>query len=264
VAGKVLVGYLETEPGRDALALGAILARARDAELVIATVEDADALAATASEQGADIVALGSTHRGPLGRIVPGTTMERLLASSSSATAAVAVAPPGFADRAEGESAWRPLEGAGEDVGMRVVGVGYDGSRASRAALDHATGLARRNGASLRVYSVVHDLATVGPDTMVGPRPTIDLDARRAALERAAAALPDEVRALPLLLRGLVADELARAASLGVDLLVVGTHARHHLDRFFHRSVAGQVALMAPCPVLICPTPVTAPLVPAS
>lgn len=262
MAGKVLVGYLETEPGRDALALGGILARARDAELVVATFEDGQELADSASEQGADMVVLGSTHRGPFGRIVPGTTMERLLASSCPAT--VAVAPPGFADRAGSGSPWRPLDGAEKDVGMRVVGVGYDGSRASHAALDHATDLARRNGASLRVYSVVHDLATVGPDTMVGPRPTIDLPARRAELERIAATLPHEVRALPLLLRGLAADELVRAASLGVDLLVVGTHARHHLDRFFHRSVAGQVALMAPCPVLICPTPVTAPLVPAS
>jgi nucleotide-binding universal stress UspA family protein len=261
MGGKVLVGYIDTERGRDALALGDILARAHDAELVVATVKDGEELAATAREEGAEVVALGSTHRGPLGRIVPGTTMEHLLADHSPAS--VAVAPPGFADRAERESAWRPLDGD-EDAGLRVIGVGYDGSRASRSALDQAVDLARRNGASLRVYTVVHNMATVGPDTMVGPRPTIDLPARRAELERIAATLPDEVRALPLLLRGLAADELVRAAGLGVDLLVVGTHRRRHLDRFFHRSVAGQVALMAPCPVLICPTPVGVPLVAAS
>ncbi|MBS1883744.1 MAG: universal stress protein, partial [Actinobacteria bacterium] len=33
--GKVLVGYLDSERGRDALALGRILAKARDAELGI-------------------------------------------------------------------------------------------------------------------------------------------------------------------------------------------------------------------------------------
>jgi nucleotide-binding universal stress UspA family protein len=58
----------------------------------------------------------------------------------------------------------------------------------------------------------------------------------------------------------LPATELAKAASLGVDLLVLGTHVRGHVGRLFHKSVAGEVALECPCPVLICPTRVGAPL----
>lgn len=259
--GKVLVGYLDTERGRDALALGRILAKARDAELRIATEPEGAELAGAAREQGADLVVLGSTHRGPLGRIVPGTTMEHLLSDSP---CAVAVAPPGFAERRDGESVWQPPVGDAEDVGMRVVGVAYDGSPGSRGALAYATELAQRNGAALRVYTVVHKIAApVSPDTAVGPHPTIDLEARRAELHETVAALPPEVRAQPVLLRGFAVTELAKAASLGVDLLVLGTHVRGHVGRLLHKSVAGEVVLESPCPVLICPTPVGVPLVAA-
>jgi nucleotide-binding universal stress UspA family protein len=260
MAGKVLVGYLDTERGRDALALGRILASARDAELAVATVAEGQELASAAREQGADLVVLGSTHRGPIGRIVPGTTMERLLGESS---CAVAVAPPGFAERADGESVWLPLDGGAEDVGMRVVGVGYDGSQGSRAALAFATDLALRNGAALRVYTVVREVAPVGPETAVGPNPTVEVEVRRAILHDTVAALPAEVRAQPVLVRGFAVTELVKAASLGVDLLVLGTHGRGHVGRLFHKSVAGEVALEAPCPVVICPVPVRAPAVAA-
>ncbi len=261
--GKVLVGYLDTERGRDALALGRILAKARDAELRIATVPEGEELAATAREQGADLVVLGSTHRGPLGRIVPGTTMEHLLGSDP---CSIAVAPPGFADRADGESVWQPLDGSGEDTGMRVVGVGYDGSTASRSALAVATGLARENGAALRVYTVVRKAVPIAPNAPMTPAPTApsELELRRAELHDTVSGLPDEVRAQPVLLRGFAVPELVKAASLGVDLLVVGTHVRSHVGRFLHKSVAGEVVLEAPCPVLICPTPIAAPLVATS
>jgi nucleotide-binding universal stress UspA family protein len=263
VPGTVLVGYLDTERGRDALALGRILAEARAAELRIAAVPDGEKLAATAREQAADLVVLGSTHRGPLGRIVPGTTMEHLLGG---APCAVAVAPPGFAERADGESVWQPLDGGAEDVGMRVVGVGYDGAPAARGALELATELAARNGAALRVYTVVRKVAPIVPDAPMTPAPAApsELEVRREELRETVAGLPDEVRAQPVLLRGFAVTELAKAAGLGVDLLVVGTHVRGHVGRLFHKSVAGELALETPCPLLICPTRVDAPLVAAS
>lgn len=261
--GKVMVGYLDGERGRDALALGRILAKARDAELGVTTVPEGQALADAARAEDADLVVLGSTHRGPIGRIVPGTTMEHLL---TGAPCAVAVAPPGFAGRADGESVWQPLAGDAEDVGMRVVGVGYDGTPASRGALELATDLAARNGAALRVYTVVPKVAPIVPDAPLTPAPAApgELEVRRADLHETVASLPHEVRAQPVLLRGFAVMELVKAAGLGVDLLVVGTQVRGPLGRLFHKSVAGELALEAPCPVLICPARVGALLVAAS
>lgn len=259
MAGKVVVGYLETERGRDALALGRLLAKARGAELATVTVPAGADLSAAVREEGADLAVLGSTHRGVIGQVVPGTTMARLL---EGVHCAVAVAPVGFADRAAGEEDWRPLDGEGEDVGMRVIGVGFDGTRESRAALDYATELALRNGSTLRVYSVVRKAAPVPASAPLTPTQlaTTELESRRAELHRAVAELPDEVRALPVLLRGFAADELIGVARYGVDLMVVGTRLGGHLHRLLHRSVAGEIAGTAHCPVLICPTPIGVPL----
>jgi nucleotide-binding universal stress UspA family protein len=255
MASKIVVGYLDTERGRDALALGRILGRALDAEVAVVTVAEGEELAAAAREQGADLVVLGSTHRGPLGRFVPGTTMEHLL---SGAPIAVAVAPPHFAGRADEDAEWQPLDGDGEDTGMRVIGVGYDGSPGARGALEYATGLARRNGAALRVYTVVRKAVPIAPDAPMTPSPSApsELESRRAELHEAVAGLPGEVRAQPVLLRGFAVPELVKACGLGVDLLVLGTHVRGHVGRLLHKNVAGEVVLEASCPVLICPTPV--------
>lgn len=259
MAGRVVVGYLDTQRGRDALTLGHILARARDAKLDVITLAEGENLAAAAREKDADLVVLGSTHRGPVGRIVPGTTMENLL---SGASCAVAVAPPGFADRADGEGVWLPLVGDGEDIGMRVVGVAYDGSPASRSALEFATELALTNGAALRVYTVVRKVVPIAPNAPMTPTPVApsELEIRRAELHEVVADLPAEVRAQPILLRGFVVTELVKATGLGIDLLVLGTHPRGHLGRLFRKSVAGEVVSEAPCPVLICPTSVPAPV----
>lgn len=187
--GKVVVGYLDSERGRDALALGRILAKARGSELGVLTVGEGERLAVAAREEGADLVVLGSTHRGAVGRIMPGTTMEHLLGE---APCKVAVAPPGFGDHADGDSVWQPLSGDAEDVGLRVIGVGYDGSRASHQALEAATDLALRNGAALRVYSVVRRSAPIAPGAPMTPTPlaTTELESRGADLHRTVADLP--------------------------------------------------------------------------
>jgi nucleotide-binding universal stress UspA family protein len=255
--GTVVVGYLDTERGQDAMALGRILARAEGAQLDVITAGEGETVATAAREKGASLVVLGSTHRGPLGRIVPGTTMEHILGG---AQVAVAIAPPRFAERAAsaGESDWQPLDGEGEDTGMRVIGVGYDASPGARAALEYATDLARRNGAALRVYTVVRKAVPIAPNAPMTPAPTAptELETRRAELHEAVTALPPEVRAQPVLLRGFAVPELVKASSLGVDLLVLGTHVRGHVGRLLHKNVAGEVVLEASCPVVICPMPV--------
>ena len=59
------------------------------------------------------------------------------------------------------------------------------------------------------------------------------------------------VRARGLLLEGLAHDQIVRAAkSQRADLVVIGTHGRSGLAKFFVGSVAGRVVSAAPCPVL--------------
>ena len=83
------------------------------------------------TEEGADAIVLGSTHRGPLGRVLVGSVAERLL---TGAPCGIVVAPRGY--------------GEGDPAGLpRVIAVGFDGSPESRRALAQASELAQACGA---------------------------------------------------------------------------------------------------------------------
>jgi nucleotide-binding universal stress UspA family protein len=259
--GRVLVGYQDTEQGRDALELGRILAQANRAEMLVVTApgDDGEDLAELARTEGADLIVLGSTHHGPVGRVIPGTTVGRLLAD---APCAVAVSPPGFGKHPEFDAEWQPLSGDLEDVGMRVVGVGYDGTRAAAEALKIATDLAIPNGAALRVYTVAPKHAPVPSADSSGHSPgaPTEAEALHQALHDAVAELPTETRALPVFMRGVAATELIDAVGLGVDLLVLGSRGGTAIRHSFRQSVSNAVLAEAPCPVLISPSGVRAPL----
>ena len=253
--GKVLVGYEDTERGREALALGQILANAANAVLRIATVthDGGTELAALARSEGADLIVIGSSRRGAVSRVVPGSTVEHLLGDAS---CLVAVAPPGFGRVVDGGSTWRPLAGDGDDTGMRVIGVGFDSSAASRKALDLAAGLAISNGATLRVYAVARKYGHVPGDGAGGQSPGVpsEAEALRERLHRTVAELPAETRALPVFLRGVPTTELIHAVDYGVDLLVLGTRPGGPLRRALHGSVSAAVLQEVRCPVLISPS----------
>lgn len=80
------------------------------------------------------LLAVGTTHRGSLGRMVPGSVAEHLL---HGAPCPVAVVP---ADAAAGP--------------IRTVAVAYDDSREAHAALQAGAALARRLDARLRIIGV--------------------------------------------------------------------------------------------------------------
>jgi len=262
VFDRVLVGYVDTERGRDALALGRILARAAGAEMVVVTAPDDEGrdLAALARLHRAGLVVLGSTHRGPLGRVVPGATVERLLGDPP---CAVAVAPPGFAGTAvEGDTGWRPLGSEAEGAEMRVIGVGYDGSRAAEEALKIAVDLALANGAALRVYAIAAknpQVPAVAASSGAAAVPA-EAAALNESLHRAVRDLPPEVRALPVFVRGFPVPELVGATEAGVDLLVLGSRAGGPVRRLLHHSVTAAMMEAASCPILIAPLGIPAPV----
>lgn len=191
-----------------------------------------------AEDEGVELVVVGSTHRGALGRVVPGAVGERLL---HGAPCAVAVAPVGLARR--------PSR-------LERVGVGIDGSPESHAALASATGLAAASGAAVRVLTVV-EWASSGGETFLGAHPVYGdaveelRAARREAHERALAAVPAEVQADGRLLDGEDPVRALCAAAEGLDLLVLGSRGYGPLGHVLLGGVSTGVLGGAPCAVLV-------------
>lgn len=95
------------------------------------------ALSEVAADEGADVIVLGSTHRGGLGRVLPGSVGERLL---HGAPCAVLVAPAGFAER--------------DKLQISSIGVGYDRRTEGSHAREVAERLACELGAELTTITV--------------------------------------------------------------------------------------------------------------
>lgn len=204
----------------------------------------ARALHELAEVEGGELIVLGSTHRGPLGRVLPGSVAERLLHGSP---CPVAVAPRGLASHGE-----KP---------MRVIGVGFDGSPESHVALDQAAELARAAGATLRVIAVVEPFVP-SPLGLTAPEvasldPGEDPDVRRrlilsSRLDAALESLPEDVEAAGSLLFGAAVEQLADQTQ-ELDLLVLGSRGYGPLRRVLLGDVSARLMRCASCPVLVVP-----------
>ena len=139
----------------------------------------------------------------------------------------------------------------------RVV-VGLDGSDVSEAALRQGSELARRMGVPLHLIrvadiSVVRWGATAAAEAYAALSDEMrqEIDEARSYLERVAAPLRDEGVIVTTEVRGgFAAKELVEAVGPS-DLLVIASHGRHGLQRWFIGSVAEEVARRSPAPVVI-------------
>jgi nucleotide-binding universal stress UspA family protein len=132
-----------------------------------------------------------------------------------------------------------------------------DFSPASRAAFAQAADRAKRLRAPLlvvHVLSVVFPLASDGylsADTYRRLLESSRANAQRQLDALVARATRAGVRATGLLLEGIAAEQIARAARLRrADVIVMGTHGRTGIAKLFLGSVAERVIGSAPCPVL--------------
>ncbi len=189
--------------------------------LALGSSSPAEALHDVAEAEQADAIVLGSTHRGPLGRIMPGSVGERLLGGSP---CSVVIAPRGFARR--------------EHFGLGVIGVAFDGSEESRIALAEGARLAADLGGTLRLIRAEQDDA--GRE-----------DARRS-VEEAAATIGATVDVQTALVDGGAAAVLADQA-IELDLLVIGSRGRGPVRSTLLGSVSAEVMRTAPCPVWVTP-----------
>ena len=128
--------YGEEDPELTDRVLRASAVVAGDAETIVGA-SAASGLHLMAEKERADLIVVGSSHRGRVGRVMVGSTAHRLL---HGAPCPVAVAPVG----------WR----GHTDAGLRSIAVGYDGSPEAQVALDQAVELAKQEGAGIRIAMV--------------------------------------------------------------------------------------------------------------
>lgn len=117
-----------------------ILGETRFRLRIVGGVAAPRALSEVAADERADVIVLGSTHRGGLGRVLPGSVGERLL---NGAPCAVLVAPAGFAERGK--------------LSIQTIGVGYDGREQGSHAREVAARLAEELNATLTTITVGDD-----------------------------------------------------------------------------------------------------------
>lgn len=202
----------------------------------------ARALHALAVAEAADVLVLGSSHRGRLGRALLGGTAERVVQGSP---CPVAVAPRGYEPPAE----------------LRDVGIAYDGRTESRAALRWAGDLTVTLDGSLHVITVAEPLNTgLYPSAEVMLREDMEaslMASRRRDLDEAVSEAPPRAKARGDLLQGVPAKVLASAAE-DLDLLVLGSREYGPLGAVLLGGVSHGLLRDAPCPVVVLPRSVSA------
>jgi nucleotide-binding universal stress UspA family protein len=126
----------------------------------------------------------------------------------------------------------------------------------SRRALDTALALAKLSHARLTILFVLTPVVLV-PGQYVDAETMTALQIRARALSAqqlaslATRAEKAGVKTSVLLREGYAADQIVRACrSTKADLVVMGTHGRRGLPKFFLGSVAERVVATAPCAVL--------------
>jgi len=175
---------------------------------------------------GADLVAVGSSRRGLLGRVLIGDDTSAAL---NGAPCSIVIAPTNYSQQ----------PGA-----LRAIGVGYDGSPESEHALSVARMLADASGAKLSALEAV----SLPSDAFLGPGAVDNTPQRLLEDARGRIAALGDVE--PHAAYGQPAEELA-LYSASLDLLIVGSRGYGPIGRLIHGSTSQQLAHSARCPLLV-------------
>jgi nucleotide-binding universal stress UspA family protein len=205
----------------------------------IASRSPAEALCELALQEDAVAIVVGSTRRGAIGRVLPGSVGANLL---HGAPCAVAIAPRDYAEATERR--------------LGRIGLGFDGSAEAWAALETATGLTRRLHGALTLVTAVEPPGYGFGEALsvlsAGEIHTHQQREKRKVLDLGLARVPGDVRVDGRLMNGEAADAIAKASE-EFDLLFLGSRGYGPLRRTVLGSVAAAVMTAARCPVLIQP-----------
>jgi nucleotide-binding universal stress UspA family protein len=216
----------------------------------------ARALQTEAELDEAALLVVGSSRRAAAGRVLGGSTAERLLHGSP---CAVGVAP----------LSWKAEDWSGHGK-PGEIGVGYVDSEEGRQALESAHALARHIGAALRVITVVHEKLRARLESeprIESSRFGKDVEdvegeyrlERERELRRTLAQFGDDVPVEPEVLVGDPADLLVDL-SQRIDLLVCGSRGYGPVRGVLLGSVTWHLIGEAHCPVIVLPRGVQAAL----
>ena len=239
--GRELLGHYEDRMRAEALSV--LHEEAEDARFELHAVPDvspARALQHEAEAEGADLIVVGSCHRGVVGRVLLGDVSRAVM---HGAPCPVAVAPRGY--RRQG----RPI---------RVIGVGMDDSDEARAAAELAAGIASERDGDLRLLSAISLPAKLAASyAVVFDWPQLLEEHRNAA--KAMLSTTIERLNLPAttdVVEGLADAELEKL-SHAVDVLVLGSRGWGAVKRVVLGSTSDRVTHHASCPVIVVPGPVS-------
>jgi nucleotide-binding universal stress UspA family protein len=140
----------------------------------------------------------------------------------------------------------------------RVIGVAYDGSEESQAAVTEATALAIDLEATLRLIMAVPPLELRWSAAAFAGATGDEIrqqrhEAFRQQLAEAAESLPAETRAATTLVAGRPSEVIADEAGKGVHVLVMGSRSYGPIRRVMVGSTAIEIMRIAPCPVIVIP-----------
>ena len=268
----VVVGVDGRPGGRDAIALGRLLAAANgrlvlanvyvpepkyagdnplpdpraDAVQLLARVQQEAGVTAETAVRGDDWPASGMhaiAEQEGADVLVVGSSHRHALgrvfigddsrAALHDAPCAVGIAPHGYAST---------------DRHLQQILVGYDGSPESDVALDAARSMADPHGATIKVVSVL-ELQSVPPAEGM-PEEWTSATQLAARSERQRLSEIEGVESD--VLYGNTPHELAEAAN-EADLLVIGSRGEGRVGRLIDGSTANRLARHCPCPLLVLP-----------
>ncbi len=204
-----------------------------EAELVhIVSTSPGRGLHEHAEKQGADLLVVGSCRHGAFGRTMLGDDAR---ASLNGAPCAIAIASRGYAER---------------PAPLAKIGVAYNGSPESQAALAAAREIAASSGATLHALEVV-SLTVYSYSGMVPAAISESID---TFLEEASKDLKELPGVEGHAAFGITGEELA-AFGDQVDILVVGSRSYGPIRRLVLGSTSEYLERHARCPLLVLPRP---------
>jgi nucleotide-binding universal stress UspA family protein len=231
----------------------ALAVEAEDSDQLLAREQDAvslpaELLAYSAQSAGrglhelaelrhSDLLVIGSSRRGLVGRVLMG---DQTRASLNGARCAVAIAPSGYAESSHA---------------LAKLGVGYDRSPESKRALAAARELAARHGGVISALSVVSlQRVPVGGGTIPGDYWSEVVVREISDDEQQRMNGLDGVHGQAIY--GVPGEERARFGA-DLDLLIVGSRSYGPLGRLVGGSTSNYLARHAHCPLLILPRAAT-------